>query len=47
MPARKAGFKTGYVTFEEIVGCEDLWGKPDLTEDGLAKLAKSIVDSSS
>lgn len=47
LSARKAGFKTGYVTFEEIVGCEEIFGKPDATEDGLAKLAKTIVDQSS
>lgn len=43
LPARKAGFKTAYVTFEEIVACEDIFGKPDITEDGLAKVAKAIV----
>ena len=47
LPARQAGFKTAYVTFEEIVACEDIFGQPDITEDGLAKAAKSIVHASS
>lgn len=47
LPARTAGFKTAYVTFEEIVACEDIFGVPDITEDGLAKAAKSIVQQSS
>jgi 2-haloacid dehalogenase len=46
LPARNAGFKTAYVTFEEINGCEQIFGTPDVTEDGLAKAAKSIVDQS-
>ncbi|KAK9893194.1 HAD-like protein [Cystobasidium minutum MCA 4210] len=43
LSARQAGFKTAYVTFEEIVACEDLFGKPDITEDCLVKAAESIA----
>ena len=41
--AKQVGFKTAFVTFEEIVTCEDIYSKPDVIEDGLAKLAKAIV----
>jgi len=43
LPARNAGFKTAYVDFEEIYPCEEIYGKPDVFEDGLAKAAKKIV----
>ena len=43
LPARSAGFKTAYVDFEEIYPCEEIYGKPDVFEDGLAKAAKKIV----
>lgn len=47
LPARKQGFKTAYVTFEEIVQCDEIFGRADVVEDGLAKAAKRIVQLSS
>jgi len=47
LPARKAGYRTAYVTFEEIVQCEEIFGQCEVVEDGLAKAAKKIVELSS
>ncbi|BGP18095.1 hypothetical protein JCM10213_004755 [Rhodosporidiobolus nylandii] len=41
--ARKAGFKTAFVTYEEHLVLEDIWGKPDVVAKDLEDAARQII----
>ncbi|GJN92813.1 hypothetical protein Rhopal_005851-T1 [Rhodotorula paludigena] len=41
--AKKAGFKTALVTYEEHLVLEDLFGQPDIVAPNLEELARQII----
>ncbi|GAA5845966.1 hypothetical protein JCM5353_001074 [Sporobolomyces roseus] len=45
--AKRAGFKTAYVTYEEHLVLEDLFGKPDIVAKDLEEAAKRIIEAES
>lgn len=42
--AKKAGFKTAWVTYEEFEMCSDIYGTPDIVAKDLDDIAKKIVE---
>lgn len=43
LSARKAGFKTAWVNYEEVVECEELFGVADVKGGGLKEVVEEIV----
>ncbi|KAL8290599.1 hypothetical protein RQP46_002857 [Phenoliferia psychrophenolica] len=41
--AKKAGFKTAWVSYEEYIPCEEMWGTPDIIAKDLEVAAQEIV----
>ncbi|GAA5866959.1 hypothetical protein JCM8547_003932 [Rhodosporidiobolus lusitaniae] len=41
--AKKAGFKTAFVTYEEHLFLEDVWGMPDVVAKNLEDAARQII----